>query len=68
VFKTLGLALIVGVLLYPHSAFGQIPPSGQQRIQQPIIINGQQQEQGVMVVENGTVQTYTCGWRIPHFA
>src|SRR5262249_48643026 len=50
----------MGLLICSHSAFGQIPPSEQQRIFQPIIINGQQQEQGVMVVQNGTVQTHTC--------
>src|SRR5262245_57587286 len=60
VFKTLGLSLIMILLVCSHSAFGQAPPSGQQRILQPIIINGQQQEQGVMVVQNGTVQTFTC--------
>jgi len=57
--KTLGLSLIVGLLVCSYSAFGQIPPSGQQRIPQPIIINGQRAE-GVMVVQNGTVQTFTC--------
>src|SRR5262249_14776304 len=50
---------IMGLLVCSHSVFGQIPPSGQQRIPQSIIINGQQ-VQGVMVVQNGTVQTYTC--------
>jgi hypothetical protein len=62
VFKTLGLSLIVALLVCSHSAFGQTgqtPPSGQQRIPQPIIVNGQQ-AQGVMVVQNGTVQSYTC--------
>jgi hypothetical protein len=58
VFKTLGLCVIIAALVWSHSVFGQTPPSGQQRIFQPIIINGQQ-EQGVMVVQNG-VQTYTC--------
>ncbi len=58
-FKTLGLSLIITLLVCSHSAFGQTPPSGQQRIPQPIIINGQQ-AQGVMVVQNGTVQSYTC--------
>jgi len=59
VFKTLGVSLIMGLLVSSHLVFGQIPTSGQQRIPQSIIINGQQ-VQGVMVVQNGTVQTYTC--------
>jgi hypothetical protein len=58
-FKTLGLSLIIGLLVCSHSAFGQTPPNGQQRIPQAIIINGQQ-AQGVMVVQNGAVQTFTC--------
>jgi len=59
VFKILGLSLIMGLLVCSHSVFGQIPPSGQQRIPQPIIVNDQQ-AQGVIVVQNGRVQTYTC--------
>jgi hypothetical protein len=59
VFKTLGLSLIMGLLVCSHTVFGQIAPSGQQRIPQSIIINGQQ-VQGVMVVQNETVQTFTC--------
>src|SRR5438093_3454368 len=51
--------MMMGVLAYSHSAFGQTVPTGQQRIVQPIIINGQQ-AQGVLVIENGTVQGYTC--------
>ena len=58
-FKTLDLSLIMVVLVSSHSAFGQTSPRGQQRIPQPVIINGQQ-AQGVMVVQNGTVQTFTC--------
>ena len=57
-FNTLGLSLIMGLLVSSHA--GQIASSGQQRFFQPIIINGQQQEQGVMVVQNGKIQTYTC--------
>jgi hypothetical protein len=57
--KTLGLSLIMGLLVCSHFAFGQIPTSGQQHIPQSIVINGQQ-VQGVMVVQNGTVQSYTC--------
>src|SRR5262249_57637862 len=58
-FKTLGLLLIMGLLVSSYSVFGQVATSGQQRIPQAIIINGQQ-AQGVMVVENGAVQTFTC--------
>ena len=57
--KVFGLPLIMALLVCSYLAFGQTPPSGQQRIPQPVIINGQQ-AQGVMVVENGTVQTFTC--------
>ena len=58
--KKLVLSLMMmGVLAYSHSAFGQTVPTGQQRIVQEIIINGQQ-AQGVMVVQNGTVQGHTC--------
>src|SRR5215471_15816988 len=58
-FKTLGLLLIMGLLVSSYPVFGQVGTSGQQRIPQAIIINGQQ-AQGVMVVQNGTVQSYTC--------
>ena len=58
-FKVLGLSLTMVLLVCSHSALGQIPSSGQQRIPQSVIVNGQQ-VQGVMVVQNGTVQTYTC--------
>ena len=51
--------MMMGVLAYSHSVFGQIASTGQQRILQPIIINGQQSE-GVLVVQNGTVQNSTC--------
>jgi len=51
--------MMIGVLAYSHSAFGQTAPTGQQRIVQPIIINGQQ-AQGVLVIQNETVQGYTC--------
>jgi hypothetical protein len=59
VFKTLGLSLIIGLLISSHLVFGQTAPSERQRIPQPIIVNGQQ-AQGVMIVQNGTVQTFTC--------
>jgi hypothetical protein len=55
--KKLVLSLaMMGVLACFHSVFAQ---TGQQRIVQPIFINGQQ-AQGVMVVENGIVQVYAC--------
>jgi hypothetical protein len=59
VFKTLGLSLFIGLLISSHLVFGQITQSEQQRIPQAIIINGQQ-AQGVMVVQNGAIQTFTC--------
>src|SRR5947199_7210602 len=34
-------------------------PDDQQRIIEPIIVNGQQ-AQGVLVIQNATVQSYTC--------
>src|SRR2546422_969732 len=52
----------MAAVAYCHAAsvsLAQTDPTGQQRIMQPIIINGQQ-AQGVMVVQNGTVQGYTC--------
>ena len=58
-FQTLGLSLIMGLLVSSYPVFGQVATSGQQRIPQAVIINGQQ-AQGVMVVQNGTVQSYTC--------
>jgi hypothetical protein len=58
VFKTQGLSLIVG-LLVSYQVFGQVATSGEQRIPQAVIINGQQ-AQGVMVIQNWTVQSYTC--------
>src|SRR5262245_20841167 len=49
----------MGLLVSSYPVFGQVATSGQQRIPQAIITNGQQ-AQGVMVVQNGTVQTFTC--------
>jgi hypothetical protein len=60
-FKKIGFALVMGILIYPSSGFGQAGVSGQERLVQPVIINGQQ-VQGVMVVENGLVQTHTCSY------
>jgi hypothetical protein len=58
-FKTLSLSLVMVLPVCSHSAFGQIRATGQEQIFQSIIINGRQ-ERGVIVVENGTVQTNTC--------
>ena len=58
-FKAVGLSLIVVLLVCSDAALGQFPPGGQQRIPQSIIVNGQQ-VQGVLVVQNGIIQTYTC--------
>jgi len=60
--------LLVGVPLYPASVtFAQIGPPASQRITQQLIINGQQ-VQGVMVTENGVVQSYTCPSPQPYVA
>ena len=53
-----GSLLVLGVLSQAYSGFAQVV-SGQERLVQPIIINGQE-AQGVMVVENGRVVTHTC--------
>jgi hypothetical protein len=64
--KKLVLILVAATaLVYSHSVFGQTTPEGQQRIVQSIIINGQQAE-GVMVVQNGIVQDYTCASPQPY--
>jgi len=60
--KLVLLLIVMAAVAYCHGAsvsLAQTDPTGQQRIMQPIIINGQQ-AQGVMVVQNGTVQGYTC--------
>jgi hypothetical protein len=60
-FKRLLLSLLlVGAALCSASlAFAQIGPPASQRITQQLIINSQQVP-GVMVTENGAVQSYTC--------
>ena len=51
-FKRLALLPIMGLLLFSYSVFGQIAPTGQQRIVQPIIINGERADlDGVAVSE-----------------
>jgi hypothetical protein len=66
-FKRLLLSwLLVGVPLYSASiAFAQIGPPANQRITQQLIINGQQ-VQGVMVTDNGAIQSYTCSSPQPY--
>ena len=57
--KRLILAIIItAALARSYSAFAQTP-TDQQRIIEPIIVNGQQ-AQGVLVIQNGTVQGYSC--------
>ena len=59
--KNLSLSLImVGTwVCFQSIAFAQSIPTGGQRIAQPIVVNGQQ-AQGVLVVQNGNVQAFTC--------
>ena len=64
VFRKVELSLIIGLLACSLSVFAQAP---QQRITQTIIINGQQ-AQGVLVVENGTIQSQTCPAPQPYVA
>lgn len=54
--KKLGLLLIVGIFASSYSVFAQ---AQQERIPQAIIVNGQQ-AQGVLVVENGAILSYSC--------
>ncbi len=53
--RNIGLSLVTFVLAFSYSVFAQVP----ERIVQPIIVNGQQ-VQGVIVVENGLIQSQTC--------
>jgi hypothetical protein len=57
--RLIRLMIVVGALACIQSpAFGQTQ-TGEQRIAQPIVVNGQQ-TQGALVVQNGTLQSYTC--------
>ena len=57
--KRLILAIIItAAFARSYSAFAQTP-ADQQRIGEPIIVSGQQ-AQGVLVIQNGTVQGYSC--------
>jgi hypothetical protein len=49
----------VTALTCSSAAFAQTSPAGEERIIEPITINGQS-AQGVMVIQNGAIQTYTC--------
>jgi hypothetical protein len=51
-------SILATALVCSSTAFAQTTPTGEQ-IVQPIIVNGQQ-AQGVMVIQNGTIQTFTC--------
>src|SRR5262245_32059079 len=54
------LSLITtGALACSYSAFAQSVLTGQQRIIEPIIVNGQQ-AQGALVVQNGKILGYSC--------
>lgn len=55
----LSLIVMAALVSFSPLCFAQTGPVGQQRIPQPIIVNGQQ-VQGVLVIENGAVQSYTC--------
>src|SRR6516164_76910 len=50
--------LLAGLVCFAFAPLAQSAPL-QQRIPQQIIVNGQQAE-GVTVVQNGVVQSYTC--------
>jgi len=56
VSRKIELSLVIGVLACSVTAFAQAP---QERIMQPIIVNGQQ-AQGVLIVQDGTIQSQTC--------
>jgi hypothetical protein len=57
-FRDVVLCSILVTGLGSSIGFAQTTPTGEQ-IVQPIIVNGQQ-AQGVMVIQNGTIQTFTC--------
>ena len=55
-FRKIELSLVIGALACSVTAFAQTP---QERIMQPIIVNGQQ-AQGALIVQDGTIQSQTC--------
>ena len=54
--RKIELSLVIGVLACSVTALAQAP---QERIIQPIIVNGQQ-AQGALIVQDGTIQSQTC--------
>jgi hypothetical protein len=59
------LLMVVGALGCVQSmAFGQTQP--EQRIAQPIVLNGQQAQGVLVVLQNGTIQSYTCASPQPY--
>src|SRR3954470_21753636 len=63
----LSLMLIGLPLSYATPAHAQIGPPAQTRTAETIIINGQE-TQGVMVTDNGVLQSYTCPSPQPYTA
>src|SRR5215470_6007208 len=58
--KNLVLFMIfVPAFAYSSPAFAQTPSAGEHGIERPVIINGQQ-IQGVMTIQNGAIQIYSC--------
>lgn len=58
--------ILTSALVCTHFvAFGQIPQTVTQRLPQSIVINGQS-AQGVLVVQNGSIQAYTCASPQPY--
>src|SRR5215475_2816311 len=56
--KILLSVLIAGLVCFAGAPLAQAGPS-QQRVAQTIVVNGQQ-VQGVTVIQDGAVQSYTC--------
>jgi hypothetical protein len=52
-------SLIAALVLFVPTAFAQSSTAGDRQIQQSILVNGQM-AQGVLVVQNGAVQTFSC--------
>jgi hypothetical protein len=62
------LSMIIAALVISFpSVFAQSSTAGEHRIIQSITVNGQP-AQGVLVVQNGTVQTYSCQSPEPYVA
>jgi hypothetical protein len=63
--RLIRLMIVVGVLACIQPlAFGQTQ-TDEQRVAQRIVVNGQQ-TQGVLVVQNGNIQSYTCASPQPY--